>query len=115
MTKEAFSLDVIKIDLAKEAERIGSLLRETLQLKLKKKGLVVGLSGGIDSSTVAALAVKALGKDRVFGLLMPERDSSPETLGISRGLAEHLGIAYAHEDISGILEATETATPGSRT
>ena len=52
MTKEAFSLDVIKIDLAKEAERIGSLLRETLQLKLKKKGLVVGLSGGIDSSTV---------------------------------------------------------------
>jgi NAD+ synthase len=54
---------------------------------------------------VAGLAVRALGRDRVFGLLMPERDSSTETLGISRGLAEHLGIPYAHEDISGILDA----------
>ena len=101
-----FSVDVLQIDLAKEAERIGAMLRETLQHRFKKKGLVVGLSGGIDSSAVAGLAVKALGKDRVFGMLMPERDSSSETLGISRGLAEHLGIAYAHEDISPILEAT---------
>ena len=51
------------------------------------------------------LAVRALGKDRVFGLLMPERDSAQETLSLSRGLAEHLGIQYAHEDISPILDA----------
>jgi NAD+ synthase len=73
--------------------------------KFRKKGVVVGMSGGIDSSVVAGLSVRILGKDRVFGLLMPERDSASETLDLSRGLAEHLGIRYAHEDISPILDA----------
>jgi len=67
--------------------------------------VVVGLSGGVDSSTVGALAVQALGGERVFGLLMPERDSSADTLALSRLIVEHLGVASAHQDISGILEA----------
>jgi NAD+ synthase len=64
------------------------------------------MSGGIDSSVVTALSVRALGKERVFGLLMPEQDSAGETLKLSRGLAEHLGVDYAHEDITSILEAS---------
>jgi NAD+ synthase len=63
------------------------------------------LSGGIDSSVTAALAVAALGKDRVFGILMPERDSSADTLGLSQLVADSLGIARAEEDITGLLEA----------
>jgi NAD+ synthase len=63
------------------------------------------MSGGIDSSVVAGLAARALGKDRVFGLLMPEHDSAAETLPLSRGLAEHLGIEYTLEEISPLLEA----------
>jgi NAD+ synthase len=80
-------------------------MREHVLKNFKKKGVVLGLSGGIDSSVVAGLAVRALGKDRVFGLLMPERDSSSDTLPISKGLADHLGIKFAHEDITGMLEA----------
>ncbi len=105
MTQRKFSSDLLNLDYAQEADRIGSLLRETVFRRFKKKGLVVAMSGGIDSSVVSALATRALGKDRVFGLLMPERDSASETLPLSRGLAEHLGIPFAHEDITPLLEA----------
>jgi NAD+ synthase len=105
MNQRTFTSDVLKLDLAQEVERIGASLRDALR-RFKKKGVVVGMSGGIDSSVVTALSVRALGKERVFGLLMPEQDSAGETLNLSRGLAEHLGIDYAHEDITGILEAS---------
>ncbi len=96
--------DVLRIDCPREADRISVWLRGAL-VGFKKRGVVVALSGGVDSSTVAALAVRALGRERVFGLHMPEKHSSPETLALSRLVVEHLGIDSAHEDISGILEA----------
>ena len=65
---------------------------------------MVGLSGGVDSSVTAALCVKALGKERVFGLLMPEKDSSDETIALSRLVANHLEIDVLEEDITEILE-----------
>ena len=105
MSTKTFSSDLLKLDWAREAEKIGAVLRETVLRKFRKKGVVVGLSGGIDSSVVGALSVRALGPERVLGLLMPERDSAPETLTLSRQLADHLGIQAIHEDISGILEA----------
>lgn len=97
--------ELLTLDCQKEADRICSLLREVVLRRFKKKGIVVALSGGIDSSTVAALAVRALGEGKVLGLLMPEQHSSPDTLLLSRRIADHLGIAAIHEDISGILEA----------
>jgi NAD+ synthase len=97
--------DWLALDVAAEADRSAARLREILSRDLKRRGLVVGLSGGIDSSVTAALAVKALGPGRVFGLLMPERHSESETLDLSRSVAESLGIDFRHEDISGILEA----------
>ncbi len=105
MSQGTFNSEVLRFDCEKEADRTGRLMRETLLREFKKKGAVVAMSGGVDSSVVAALAVRALGKERVLGLLMPERDSAGETLSLSQGLAEHLGIQYAHEDISPILEA----------
>jgi NAD+ synthase len=106
MTTQKFSADALKIDYAKEADKVGVLMREHVLKRFRKKGVVIGLSGGIDSSVVAGLSVRALGKERVLGLLMPERDSSSETLPLSRRLAEHLGIETVHEDITGILEAS---------
>ena len=105
MSKGHLSADVLKLDYAKEADRIGAFMRETVFRQFKRKGAVVAMSGGIDSSVVAGLSARALGKDRVLGLLMPERDSAAETLPLSRGLAEHLGIEHVHEDISPLLEA----------
>jgi NAD+ synthase len=104
-TRPPFSAELLKLDYAAEAGRIVDLIRDTVLRRFRRKGLVVALSGGIDSSTVAGLAVRALGPERVFGLLMPERDSAPDTLELSRGLADHLGITYVHEDISDILDA----------
>src|SRR5215472_5668596 len=105
MVQPIFSSDLLKLECDKEVSRIAAMLTETVMRRFRKKGVVVAMSGGIDSSVVAALSVRALGKDRVFGLLMPERDSSDDTLPLSKGLGEHLGIDYAHEDISPILEA----------
>jgi NAD+ synthase len=95
----------LRIDPEAEAARIAESLTGYLA-QSKRRGVVVALSGGIDSSTVAALCVAALGKQRVFGLHMPERESSSETVTLSRLLADSLGIDSALEEISPTLEAT---------
>jgi NAD+ synthase len=97
--------DVLRLDEAAEVERIAVHLREALGRVLHKRGLVVAMSSGIDSSVSAALAVRALGPDRVFGLLLPERDSSPESARNAELLAKHLGIRYEIQDIAPTLEA----------
>lgn len=100
----ALTPDVLKIDLAGEADRIGRWMVDTLVNKLHKRGVVVAMSGGIDSSCCAALAVHALGPKKVFGLLLPERDSSSFSSHRGRMLAEHLGIEYEVNDIAPALE-----------
>lgn len=97
--------DVLKLDETAEIERIGNRLRESLSRVLRKRGLVIAMSSGIDSSVSAALAVRALGPDKVFGLLLPERDSSPQSARNAEILAKHLGIRYQIEDIAPTLEA----------
>lgn len=96
--------EVLKIDLSVEAARIGERLRAACR-RLHKRGLVVAMSGGIDSSVCVALAVSALGADKVFGLILPERDSSLASAANARLLATHLGIRYLQQDIAPTLEA----------
>jgi NAD+ synthase len=100
------SLDpaLLKLDCAAETIRIGDFLKQTVFHRFRKKGLVVAISGGIDSSVVAALAMLALGKEHVLGLLMPERHSSSETISLSRMLTERLGINSVQTDITAALE-----------
>ena len=93
------------IDCEAEVNRISEFVRQSLVSPLKRRGVVIGLSGGIDSSTCTALCSRALGSERVFVVLMPERDSSEETLEISRSVAEAFGVEYIYEDISGILDS----------
>lgn len=99
-----FRPEGILLDAERAVEEIGQGLRTYLRTDLKRRGLVVALSGGIDSSVTAALAARAVGPERVFGLLMPERDSSPATLPLSRSLAEFLDIDYVLENITPALE-----------
>ena len=103
--RKQLSRDVLRIDEAAEVERTSASLREIVRTKLRKRGLIIAMSGGIDSSVCAALAVRALGPDRVFGLLLPERDSSSQSGQRGKQLAEHLGIKYVVEDIAPALEA----------
>jgi len=100
-----FTVEVLQIDRAASAAKAEAAIRDQVLGKLRRKGAVVGMSGGIDSSVAAALCTRALGPERVFGLLMPERDSSRDALRLGRMLAEQLGIRYAVEDIAPALGA----------
>src|SRR6266545_1452757 len=95
----------LHLNATEETERIAAALRQQLGELLSRRGLVVGMSGGIDSSVSAALAVRAVGPDHVFGLMMPEQDSDRQSLGLATRWADELGIAYAVEDITPILAA----------
>jgi NAD+ synthase len=105
MSTTVFSKDVLKLDCAAEANRTCERIREILGKELKRRGIVLGVSGGIDSSVTLALAVKAIGKERVTVLQMPERHSADETLDLSALIADHFGVERHHEDITGLLEA----------
>jgi NAD+ synthase len=94
----------LQIDAELETARIASALKGYLA-RSRRRGVIVALSGGIDSSVVAAACVAALGPERVFGLHMPERESSGDTIMLSRLLADSLGIESQLEEISPLLEA----------
>ena len=95
--------DALKIDAAAEVERIAAKLREQVLVQLKRRGAVVGISGGVDSSVVAAICVRAFGTGRVLGLLLPEQHSSHEALALGRQLAEHLGMEFLVENVGPAL------------
>lgn len=104
-TTGSFTARVLDLDCDKVIDRICGRMREILSRELSRRGFVVAMSGGIDSSVCAALAVQAVGKDRVYGLMLPERDSSGFSTARGRLLAEHLGIRYEVFDIGDTLAA----------
>lgn len=104
MSMPPLTPDVLALDWAAEVDRIGRHMVDSLR-GFHKRGVVLGLSGGVDSSVCAALAVRALGPKKVFGLLMPERDSSAGSADQGQLVAEQLGIAYLLENIGPTVEA----------
>jgi NAD+ synthase len=99
------SPSVLDIDAAAVAHHVATTLRDQVFHRLRRRGVVVGLSGGIDSSVVAGLAARALGPERVVGLLMPERESSSDSARLAGEVAAAFSIATVVEDITGVLEA----------
>lgn len=95
----------LDFDKDKEVRRICERFREAVNSTLLRKGAVVAVSGGIDSSVCAALSVEALGKDRVTALSLPERDSSLASRTLAGELCAHLGIPMEVQDIAPTLEA----------
>lgn len=93
----------LTLDCEAEADRIARFLRDTTRKVLKKRGVVVGISGGIDSSVSLGLCVRAFGAQNVIALLMPERDSSEDTLGLSQSVADRFGVKTIHQDITDAL------------
>lgn len=104
-TSSTFSSGVLDIDAEAVASLAQESIRKTVLHRLRRRGAVVGLSGGIDSSVTAAICVRALGKDRVFGVMMPETESSDDSLRLGRMLVERLGIASTVENIGPTLKA----------
>ena len=99
-----FTKDVLKINSEKVIAEVTSAIKHQIVDVLRRRGAVVGISGGIDSSVCTALCVRALGKENVFGVFMPERDSSGESLRLGKLLADYLGIQAVTENIAPILE-----------
>jgi NAD+ synthase len=97
--------DLLAIDPEEAVEAIVASLREIVGKELRRRGAVVGVSGGIDSSVTVALCSRAFGPGRTLAVLMPEADSSDDTLDLSRSVADSLGVQAVVEDITPILEA----------
>jgi NAD+ synthase len=95
----------LDLDCEAEATRIATRLVDAIGKQLRRRGAVVAVSGGIDSSVSCALAVRALGRAHVHAVLLPERDSSPRSTELGRALVEHLGVAWEIHDIAPTLEA----------
>ena len=103
--KKPFSPDILKIDdIERCCDTIVTGLRQNVSDELHRRGGVVGISGGIDSSVVLALSALALGKDKVLGVMLPERDSSDESAILARELATQFGVKTVLEEITGALE-----------
>lgn len=95
---------ILAFDKDATIDKIVTALRAFAR-KARKRGVVVALSGGIDSSVTSALCVRAFGPGKVFGLLLPEHDSSSESLRLGRMVAEFHGIEYKVQEIGPTLEA----------
>ena len=94
-----FHKEILNIDAKKVCDTICTQMRSQLKNEMYKTGAVVGISGGIDSSVVAALCVKALRAKRVFGLMLPEKDSAGESKTLAEVLADHFGFDTELESI----------------
>lgn len=98
-----FGKDALQLDAPVEVERITQAIRQVVHHTMRRQGAVVGISGGIDSSLVLALCVRALGAQRVVGILLPEKESSPESAVLAHELARHFGVETVSEDITPAL------------
>ena len=97
--------NLLELNCEEESEIIGNFIKSNLFSRFRRKGAIVGISGGIDSAVTAALCVKTLGKDKVLGLILPEKESNPSSKELAISYAEELGISYYILDITTQLEA----------
>ncbi len=98
-----FTKDSINIEPTKVFSEISSKLKEDVTKKLRKRGAVVGISGGIDSSVVLAICAKTFGADHVLGVMMPENDSNPDSLELAKKLSAKFNTKYVVENMTEAL------------
>jgi NAD+ synthase len=105
MAQVELSAETLRLDAERTVEEISERLREVVYKDLRRRGAVIGLSGGVDSSLVAHLCAHAFGPERVLGVLMPEGESAPDTLDLSQVAADAAGVETVLEDITKLLDA----------
>jgi NAD+ synthase len=100
----SFGPHVLKIDPQAETERIVSVMRQTVKGVMRRRGGVVGISGGVDSSVVLALSVRAFGPQGVVAVMLPEKDSDPESERLARMVGQRFGVEPILENITPVLD-----------
>lgn len=98
-----FDKNILQIDAAAETERLVTWLRRAVRGQLRRRGAVIGISGGVDSAVVFALCVQAFGAGQVVALMLPDRDSSPESNQLAQKLAATFGVEPRLEDMTPAL------------
>jgi len=102
-----------KFDIKKEMlsdiedlkENLPGFMEKTVIDQFRKDGIVIGVSGGVDSALIATLAVEALGADHVFGLILPEKESNPSSRELALGLIKKLKIPYSEVPITPMVQS----------
>jgi len=97
--------ELLRLDADAAVDTIIDAIRDMTHYRLARRGAVVAVSGGIDSSLTVKLCALALGPEHVIGLLMPERESSEQTRRLSRLAAESAAVQVEEEDITAVLDA----------
>lgn len=100
-----FDLNVLKIDPVKELEKLSRFVADQVRTVFRRKGVVVGLSGGIDSACMAAVAVHAVGKENVVGLILPEKESNPVSCDYAGNHAASMEIEHREIDITPTVDS----------
>jgi NAD+ synthase len=104
-TRKPFSKEIIKLgNVETVVNEITTKLQSDVLANFKRMGAVIGISGGIDSSVCLALSVRAFGADKVVGIMMPEKDSSPDSEMLARELAGKFGVRTIKEVITDALD-----------
>ena len=100
-----FDIDILQINPAEETKKIADFVTNQVYRVFRRRGVVVGLSGGIDSAVMTAIAVRAVGKEKVVGLILTEKESSPLSRQYASTFAETLGIEYREIDITPAVDS----------
>ncbi len=100
-----FSRDVLEINPEEETEKVVKFAVDQVKHVYHRKGIVIGMSGGVDSAVMTAIAVRAVGKENVLGLILPEMESNPVSAQYAAKHAEALGIVFREIDITPTVES----------
>ncbi len=103
--KPAFHKNVLDLDCGAECARIEAVIREQVGRELHRRGVVVGVSGGVDSAVCVTLAARALGPERVQAILMPGKNTTPANTELGKAICDWLGVKYAFAPIDPAIEA----------
>ncbi len=95
----------LKIDPVDTTEKLSQFIKQEVFSNLKRKGAIIGISGGVDSAVCAALSARALGLDNVLGVVLPEKESDPNSKVLAKKLADQLSIKSEYIDITSILSS----------
>ena len=103
--RKPFSKDILHIEnIESVCNSIIEKLRNDVAYKLQRRGAVIGISGGIDSSVCMALSAKAFGPEKVTAIMLPEQDSSDDSKNLALKLANKFNVGTLEENITKALD-----------
>ena len=103
-----FDRNVLEIEnIGRVVQSLQTFIHEQVNNNFRKRGVVIWISGGIDSAVAVKLCCDAVGKENVLGIILPEKESNPQSQEFAKKYCEKLGIKYEIKDVTPILDSSE--------